>query len=292
MVTSGGDHRGRRLPGPPRLVDTASVPRSAPSPPPDLCHRRAHQRLRVATVVPLPRPSARVTHPRPAPRLAANALARPPPPRSTPSPRRCRPWPARHPGDRRGRRPDGPGPGDHRPPDQSPPWASHRRRHPRWSRRPTPRPTPPPWSTPAWAPSSPPAGPERPLLDGAGVTRTPAASGGGAGPWITGPGSTTPRWPSSRRRVPPDRPAPVRPDLVPGDGSSAEPFTIDSPHGAAFTALASNADLTPGSPPTPASRCWWPPDPGRAGPDLLRVPQRPSPGPWWRSPPAGSPTRP
>ena len=84
------------------------------------------------------------------------------------------------------------------------------------------------------------------LLDTAGVTRTPAASAaGGGGPWITGDGlddATLAQLSSagySQVVLPPS-------DLSssPANGSSAEPFTIDSPHGGAFTALASNADLT------------------------------------------------
>ena len=84
------------------------------------------------------------------------------------------------------------------------------------------------------------------LLGAADITRTPAASAaGGGGPWITGDGlddATLAQLASagySQVVLPPS-------DLSssPSNGSSAEPFTVDSPHGGSFTALASNADLT------------------------------------------------
>jgi len=81
------------------------------------------------------------------------------------------------------------------------------------------------------------------LLDGATVARTSPA-GGGAGPWITGApvdDATLAQLSAAgyRQIVLPAS------DVTssPSTGSSAEPFTIDSPHGAAFTAIASNADI-------------------------------------------------
>jgi hypothetical protein len=84
------------------------------------------------------------------------------------------------------------------------------------------------------------------VMDTYGVTRSPAATaGGGGGPWVTGDGiddATLAQLATAgydQVVVPPS-------DVTssPSTGSSAEPFTIDSPHGSAFTALASNADLT------------------------------------------------
>jgi len=92
------------------------------------------------------------------------------------------------------------------------------------------------------------------LLAASDIARTPQpTAAGGGGPWITGDGiddATLAQLASAGYRQVVIPPSDV--SSSPSYGSSAEPFTIDSPHGGAVTTLASNADLTArfGSDPT------------------------------------------
>jgi hypothetical protein len=82
------------------------------------------------------------------------------------------------------------------------------------------------------------------LLESATIARS-AGAGGGSGPWITGNGlddATLAQLAAAGYHqvvLPPSAVA-----SSPSSGSSAEPFTINSPHGTGVTALTSNADLS------------------------------------------------
>ena len=80
------------------------------------------------------------------------------------------------------------------------------------------------------------------LLDAATIEHT---TGAGAGPWITGDGLDDPTL--AQLAAAGYHQVVVPPSAVtssPSSGSSAEPFTVNSPHGAGVTALVSNADLS------------------------------------------------